>query len=47
MAAITLRDIPADLRNKYKAVLAEKGRNMKQDLIEYMQRTIEAAKKKK
>ena len=47
MAAITLRDIPADLRNKYKAVLAEKGENMKQDLVEHMKRTVEQAEKKK
>ncbi len=42
-----MKDIPAELRNKYKAVLAEKGLNMKQDLIEHMKRTVETAKKKK
>jgi hypothetical protein len=47
MAAITLRDISADLRNKYKAILAEQGKNMKQDLVDYMKRTVEEASKKK
>ena len=47
MTSLNLRNIPAELRNKYKAVLAEKGLNMKQDLIEHMKRTIEAEKKKK
>ena len=47
MASLNLRDIPAELRNKYKAVLAERGQNMKQDLIEHMKQTIESAKKRK
>ena len=46
MAAITLRDIPEDLRNKYKAILAAQGKNMKQDLVDYMRRTVGAAEKK-
>lgn len=45
MAAITLRDIPSELRNRYKAVLAEQGRNMKQDLVEYMQRVVDESKR--
>ena len=46
MASLIMKDIPAELRNKYKAVLAEKGLNMKQDLMEHMKRTVETAKKK-
>jgi hypothetical protein len=47
MAVITLRDIPDNLRNKYKSILAEKGQSMKQDLLEHIKRTVEKAKKKK
>ena len=47
MAAITLRDIPDELRNRYKAALAEQGRNMTQDLVEYMQRVVEESERKK
>jgi len=47
MAAITLRDIPADLRNQYKAALAERGRNMKQDLVEYMQRVVDETERER
>ena len=47
MAAITLRDIDLELRNKYKAVLAEQGRNMKQDLVEYMQRVVDETERER
>ena len=43
MATLHLRDIPDSLRNEYKAVLARQGKNMKQDILEYMQRVIETA----
>ena len=47
MAVITLRDLPDDLRNKYKSILAAKGQSMRQDLIDYIKRTVEQAEKKK
>lgn len=45
MSALTLRNIPDDLRNQYKAVLAKEGRNMTEDLIAHMRRVVEADKK--
>ena len=42
MSALTLRNIPDDLRNQYKAALAKQGRSMTADLIAYMRRVVEA-----
>ena len=49
MSVLSLRNVPEDLRNQYKAALAKQGRSMTADLIAYMRRVVaesEKAKKK-
>jgi len=44
---MNLRHIPVDLRNRFKAVCAEKGQTMTDAFREYMRRTVEEAARKK
>jgi len=46
MSVLSLRNVPEDLRNKYKAVLAARGQNMTHDILEHMKKTIEKGSKK-
>ena len=44
MATLNIRDIPEDVRNKFKALCAVEGDTMTKVLIEFMKSCIEAGK---
>jgi hypothetical protein len=47
MGTLNLRNVPPDLRNKFKAACAAKGKNMTEVIVEYMKREVEKRQPKK
>ena len=47
MPVINLRNVPDDLKNQFKAVCAEQGKNMTEVLIELMKKEVEKRRKQK
>jgi hypothetical protein len=41
MAAILVKDVPDELRNLFKAICAERGKTMREVVIELMRETVE------
>ena len=46
MVVVYIKNIPDKLRNKFKAACAEKGSNMREELIKYMKEVVEKAAQK-
>ncbi len=45
MAAILVKDIPDELRNLFKALCAEQGKTMREEIIELMREVVENRRK--
>ena len=45
MAVINILNLPDEIRNEYKAICAKKGISMREDLVRYITKTVEKAKK--
>ena len=43
MAVVYIKNVPDELRNKFKALCAEKGSNMREELMKYMKEVVEKA----
>jgi len=41
MAAILVKDVPDELRNLFKAICAERGKTMREQIIELMRDTVD------
>jgi hypothetical protein len=41
MAAILVKDVPDELRNLFKAICAERGKSMRERIIELMREAID------
>jgi hypothetical protein len=41
MAVILVKDVPDELRNLFKAICAERGKTMREVVIELMRETVE------
>ncbi len=46
MAVVYIKNVPDELRNKFKASCAEKGSNMREELLKYMKKEVEKAAQK-
>ena len=46
MAVVYIKNVPDELRNKFKALCAEKGSNMREELMKYMKEVVEKAARK-
>ncbi len=42
MAAILVKDVPDELRNLFKAICAERGKTMREGIIELMRKAVES-----
>jgi hypothetical protein len=42
MAAILVKDVPDELRNLFKAFCAERGKTMREGIIELMRKAVES-----
>jgi porphobilinogen deaminase len=47
MAVLTLKDVPNDLRNQFKAACALQGKNMREAILDFMRKEVERGRPKK